>query len=426
MFLLSVTHIFLSLSAFVCAAPAGTTSASAADSSPTVPLASDNPNYPLWNDTVDYPPQPIRGPFGANQLGPQNIAIDKQNPDLLAPPTTDAGTVLNAKWPLALSHNQLHTGGWARQQNTQELPIATQMAGVDMRLEPGAIRELHWHSADEWAYILKGSTQVTAVDQDGRNFLETLNQGDLWYFPAGVPHSLQATDDNPEGCEFILVFDSGDFSDFGTFLLTDWLAHVPKEVIAKNFGSDIAAWNGIPGEQLYIFPSNPPPDNATSPSDPQGSVPESFGYRFSQVPATQLAGGTVKVADSRTFKAAKKIAVAEVTVEPGAMRQWHPTEDEWAFFLEGNARMTMFAAEGNAATFDFQASHYVENTGNTTLHYLEIFHTDIYQDVSLSQWLALVPPALVKAHLNISDELIATFNKTKATVVAPDPYLKAF
>ncbi|TFK55820.1 oxalate decarboxylase [Heliocybe sulcata] len=454
MFMLSVAHVCLSLLAFVSAAPAsmssepptkstslmpsGTLSVSAADASPTVPLASDDPNYPLWNETVDYPPQPIRGPLGANQLGPQNVQIDKENPDLLAPPTTDAGTILNAKWPFALSHNRLNTGGWARQENIQELPIATEMAGVDMRLEPGAIRELHWHTADEWAYILKGSTQVTAVDQNGKNFLETLNQGDLWYFPAGIPHSLQATDDDPEGCEFLLVFDSGTFSDDATFLLTDWLAHVPKEVIAKNFGTTIAAFDGIPGEQLYIFPSNPPSDNATAPSDPQGTVPESFGYRLSKVPATPLAGGTVKIADSRTFKAAKNIAVAEVTVEPGAMRElhWHPTEDEWAFFLEGNARMTMFGAEGNAATFDFQSGdigyapapygHYVENTGNTTLHYLEIFHTDIFQDVSLSQWLALTPPALVKAHLNISDELIASFNKTKATVVAPDPYLRAY
>ena len=63
--------------------------------------------------------------------------------------------------------------------------------------------------------------------------------------------------------------------------------------------------------------------------------------------------------------------------------------------------------------------HYVENTGNTTLHYLEIFKTDMYSDVSLSQWLALTPPELVKAHLQISDETLSHFNKTKQVVVGP-------
>lgn len=105
----------------------------------------------------------------------------------------------------------------------------------------------------------------------------------------------------------------------------------------------------------------------------------------------------MKIVDSHTFNISTTTAMAEVTVEPGAMRElhWHPTEDEWAFFLEGTARVTLFAAEGTANTFDFQAGdvgyipaaygHYVENTGNTTLHFLEIFKTDTFQDVSLSQ-----------------------------------------
>lgn len=109
------------------------------------------------------------------------------------------------------------------------------MASVNMRLEAGAIRELHWHKNAEWAYVLKGTTQVSAVDADGRNFLGNVYPGDLWYFPAGVPHSLQATGDDPDGSEFLLVFDTGDFSEDATFLLTDWLAHVPPEGMSVFF-----------------------------------------------------------------------------------------------------------------------------------------------------------------------------------------------
>ena len=152
------------------------------------------------------------------------------------------------------------------------------------------------------------------------------------------------------------------------------MAHIPKEVIAKNFQTTIAAWDHIPDEELYIFPSGahskftktsfrwadvvrlaPPADDQQPPISPYGSPPNPFTFEFSKVPVIQRPGGTIKVADSRTFKVATSIAVAEVTVEPGAMRelhvsyphktishtcfstfsraQWHPTQDEWAFFL---------------------------------------------------------------------------------------------
>ncbi|KAI0327834.1 oxalate decarboxylase [Cubamyces sp. BRFM 1775] len=408
---------------------AGTPSADAAAPSETVPLASDNPNGILFLPDSNIVPQAIRGSLGANILGPQNIPIELQNADLLAPPTTDAGNVQNAKWPFALSHNRLQTGGWARQQNIDVMPIASSMAGVNMRLEAGAIRELHWHKTDEWAYMLSGSAQITAVNADGQNFIGNVRQGDLWYFPAGIPHSIQALNDTGEGTEFLLVFDNGAFSEDSTFLLTDWLAHVPKEVIAKNFQTSISAFDHIPAQQLYIFPT-PPPDNQAVPKSPQGTIPNPFTFPLSQMKATPLSGGSVKIVDSTIFTAATAISATEVTVEPGAMRElhWHPTQDEWTFYI-GQGRVSLFASSGNARTFDYEAGdvgfvpasfgHFVENTGNTTLHFLEIFNSGRVQDISLSQWLALTPPDLVKAHLQISDETLSKFNKTKPIVVGP-------
>uniref|UniRef100_D8Q486 Oxalate oxidase n=1 Tax=Schizophyllum commune (strain H4-8 / FGSC 9210) TaxID=578458 RepID=D8Q486_SCHCM len=359
-----------------------------------------------------------------------NEEIDLQNPDLLAPPSTDHGSFDNAKWPFSLSHNRLQTGGWARQQNIGDMPLATEMAGVNMRLLPGAVRCVH--KTAEWAYVLKGTTQVSSVDQDGRNYLASVKAGDLWYFPPGIPHSLQATGDDPDGSEFLLIFDDGDFSEDSTFLLTDWLAHTPMEVIQRNFqalGKD--DFFSLPSQELYIFPAGyVPKDSDTAPESPQGTVPLPFSFALSEMEPTKLNGGSVKIVDSTVFNISKTIAVAEVTVQPGAIREmhWHPTQDEWTFFLEGEARVTIFAAQSNARTFNYQPGdiayvptamgHYVENIGNTTLKYLEIFKTDKFADVSLSQWLALTPPELVKAHLGISDETVGRFSKTKPVVVA--------
>ncbi|KAF8650595.1 hypothetical protein AX16_005180 [Volvariella volvacea WC 439] len=366
-------------------------------------------------------------------MGPHNIEVEDENADLLAPPSTDHGSVPNAKWPFALSHNRMHTGGWARQQNINTMPIATAMASVNMRLEPGAVRELHWHKTAEWAYVLKGQTQITAVDAQGRNYIATVGAGDLWYFPPGIPHSLQANSEDPDGSEFVLVFDDGRFSEDSTFMLTDWLSHVPAEGYQSSQrtsrGKNLTSFAHIPAEELYLFPASGPGADADAPQSPQGAVPDPYSFKFSEVPETKLPGGSVKIVDSSTFKISKTIAAAEVTVEPGAMRElhWHPTQDEWSFFLEGTARVTIFAAQSNARTFDYQPGdigyvpasmgHYVENTGNTTLRFLEIFNSDRFEDISLNQWLALTPPELVRSHLGFDDETLAALSKTKNTVV---------
>jgi oxalate decarboxylase len=139
--------------------------------------------------------------------------------------------------------------------------------------------------------------------------------------------------------------------------------------------------------------------------------------------------GTVRITDSKVFPVSTTIAAALVEVAPGAMRElhWHPNTDEWQYYIEGQARMGVFAASGQARTFDFQANdvgyvpfamgHYIENTGNTMLRFLEIFKSDYYADVSLDQWLALTPPELVGAHLKSDPQLIRVLRKEKVPVV---------
>lgn len=202
-------------------------------------------------DGVDVP-QPIRGELCATDPGPRTYDYERLNPDLFAPPGTDAGDVPNAMWPLGLSHNRLgsETGaGWARQQNQDVLPAATAMAGVDMRLAPNAYRELHWHTANEWALVTKGCLRVAAVNDEGKSFVDDLCEGDVWFFPAGIPHSLQAFD---KGVEFLLVFDQGTFSEDETFLVSELFLRNPVSVLAKNFETETTAFDNIPKDELYV------------------------------------------------------------------------------------------------------------------------------------------------------------------------------
>jgi len=364
--------------------------------------------------------------------GPANPEIDAQNPSSFDPPETDAGGVPPFKYPFSFSHKRLHTGGWSREVTVRELPVSKSMAGVDMRLTAGGIRELHWHTAAEWAFMLYGNARITAIDNDGKSFVADVRENDLWYFPPGIPHSIQGL--NPDGAEFLLVFDDGNFSEYATVLLSDLMAHTPKDVLAKNFGVPQTSFAKLPGKELFIFQSavpGPLEADQKAAAGARGLSSQEFAFRTLQTPPTKRSkGGEVRIIDSRTFKAAANIASAIVTVKPGGIRElhWHQNADEWQYFISGKGRMTVFATGGRARTMNFQAGdvgyiekalpHYIENTGDTDLKFLEMFKAGVYQDLSLSEWLTHTPPELVMAHMNIDRAALDAIPRDE-TVIMP-------
>jgi oxalate decarboxylase len=375
---------------------------------------------------------PTKDDRSASAPGPGNASLDAQNPDSFLPPPTDAGGVQTFKYPFALSHKRMQEGGWSREVTIRELPVSKSMAGVDMRLTAGGIRELHWHTAAEWAIMLYGSARITAIDLDGKSFVADVAEGDLWYFPTGIPHSIQGL--NPDGAEFLLVFDDGNFSEYETVLLTDWMAHTPHDVLSKNFGVSEQAIEKMPSKEKFIFQAAVPGPLAEDQKVASGSLGASsqrFAFRTTQLPVTKRTkGGEVRIIDSSKFHATTTIAAAIVTVHPGGIRElhWHPNADEWQYYMSGSGRMTVFATGGRARTMDFQAGdvgyvqktlpHYIQNTGNADLKFLEMFKSSLYQDLALSEWLTHTPPALVLAHLGI-DQATLDAMPTDEVVLMP-------
>jgi oxalate decarboxylase len=363
--------------------------------------------------------------------GPQNKTLDEQNGDSVWPPESDNSDMPTFKFPFSFAHKRIERGGWTRQVTEKDFPISTTIAGVDMRLTAGGVRELHWHKAAEWAFMLYGNARITGVDLDGRGRVADITAGDLWYFPTGVPHSIQGLE--PDGCEFLLVFDDGKFSEYETFLITDWMHHTPPEVLAKNFGVDASAFARVPSKELYIFQAPLPnsfEDDQRVAAGKLGLTPRRFDFKLTEMKPTKTTkGGEVHIVDSAIFPVSKTIAMAKVMVHPGGVRElhWHPNADEWQYYIQGQGRMTVFAAGAKARTLDFQAGdigyveitkpHYIENTGNEDLVFLEMFKSDRYQDLSLSQWISHTPPELVKAHLNVDDATLKAIPDHKVVVM---------
>jgi oxalate decarboxylase len=366
------------------------------------------------------------------QLGPANMGLEAQEPDSVNPPASDSGGQPPFKYPFAMSRRRIESGGWTRQVTVRDFPLSKKMAGVEMRLISGGVRELHWHVSSEWAYMTAGSARITAVDQQGRAFVDDVKEGDLWLFPGGVPHSIQGLGEN--GCQFILVFNDGNFNEFETFLLTDFMHHTPSEVLAKNFGVSESTFDNVPTREKFIFASELPRPLAEEKKqvyEGTGPVPNTFAFFTDKMEPTKVTvGGSVKIIDRHNFPATD-IAAAIVTVKPGGLRElhWHPNADEWQYYVKGTARMTVFAAAGHARTMDFHPGdvgyidqslpHYIENTGDTDLLFLEVFPTPEYQDISLGEWLAHTPSRLVNEHIGTGEDFLAKISKTEV-IIAPE------
>jgi len=365
--------------------------------------------------------------------GPENNALKDISPNSFLPPPTDHGEAPEFWNSFSVAHRRVQPGGWTRQVTVEDFPISKDIAGVNMRLTAGGIRELHWHEAAEWALMLSGKARITAMDMEGRGFVKDVVKDDLWFFPPGIPHSIQGLE--PDGCEFLLVFDNGNFSEGNTTLITDWVRHAPREVLAKNWGVSDKALDDLytlPAEGLFIFQKavpGPLEDDQRAIAGSKGLSPVAFDFPMhSMAPTYKTKSGEVRVVDAQNFPVTTT-SMAHVIVKPGGLRElhWHPNANEWQYFIQGKGRMTVFFTAAKARTMDFNAGdvgyvpqtfgHYIENTGDTDLIFIEMFKASHFQDLSLSTWVTHAPPQLMMDHLRISAATLKAIPSANSSVV---------
>jgi len=328
----------------------------------------------------------------------------------IVPPTSfepEKGAKDLYKYQISKSHKRSLPYGWAREATVAQFPISEGVAGVDMTLEPGGLRELHWHAiAAEWAFMLEGRARITIIDPEGTSEVADFGPGDVWYFPKGYGHSIQALE---EGAHFILTFDNGHFSEFGTFSITDWITHMPKEVLEKSINMPASIFSKTKQGEAYIVGGKTPPA-LPLPKNDGGRNDSPLTHRFQmmkQKPFFESDAGSVYIASSKEFPISKTITGVIEIVKPGAVRElhWHPNANEWQYYISGTGRMTVFSSHGHAQTSDFAPTdigyvpqgfgHYIENTGDEDLKVLVVLDNGIYQDISLSDWIAKTPDYLL-------------------------------
>jgi oxalate decarboxylase len=322
-------------------------------------------------------------------------------------------------------------GGSAKEATVKQLPIAKGIAGVSMRLNPGGLRELHWHAnAAEWAFVIKGRVRSTVIAPDGTSETNDFDPGDVWYFPRGHGHALQGL--GPGEAHFVLVFDNGAFSEYGTFSITDWLGHTPPDVLARTLGLPREALAGLPREELYIIPGRVPPERP-EPERRRGlkTPPQTHRYPLmDQRPNATYPGGEERIVSAKEFPISRTITGVIMDLAPGALREphWHPHANEWQYFISGRARITVFGSHGRVRTEEFGPGdagyvpqgfgHYIENTGESACRILIAFDSGEYQEISLSGWLAANPTRLVADNFQLPDAVAAQLPDHRVFIAA--------
>lgn len=325
-----------------------------------------------------------------------------------------------------------YDGGTTKQVGTYNFPVSTNIAGVYMTLEPGAIRELHWHAmAAEWAYVIEGRTRITLTSPDGEVQIADVDQGGLWYFPKGWGHSIEGL--GPGTAKFLLVFNNGSFKEGSTFSITDWLAHTPAAWVAQNLGLTPKQVDQLPKEQVYIS-RRPPAPGSLAEAKPRAAgvqaLKESHVFDLSAQPKRDMrAGSSLQLASAQQFPASFNMAGAILHLEPGAMRSmhWHPNADEWQYVLNGSYDLSVFASEGRSRTSSLRQGdvayvpmgygHALRNTAKGPTDVLVVFNEGNYESISLNDWLATNPASVVANNLQISESLSNQLPKASADFI---------
>jgi oxalate decarboxylase len=332
-------------------------------------------------------------------------------------------------FPLDRNPIKAMSGGWAREVNARHLPLATGIAGAHLFMNPGGSREMHWHAtAAEWAYVLAGQCQVVILDPEGTVEVANLDPGDLWFFPKGHAHAILTIGTEP--CHALLTFADGLFSERGTFGISDWISRFDTALLARNFAVPAASIAPFPQGETYIKQGDIIAlDSAAVRRTAELQPAQSHRYRLmAQRPWRSFPGGTLHLASAREFPASDSMTGLIIRLQPAAMQElhWHQNANEWFFVSRGRVRATLFGADKRMAVADLAAGdcgyfpmgwgHSLEALGDGPCEIISTLDSGVFQETSLSEWIAKVPPHVLANNLNLPEATLATFPKQKVGI----------
>lgn len=349
-----------------------------------------------------------------------------------------------------------YPGGLYKASSTANFPASDKLSGALFKLNPGGLREMHWHNPNEWGFVLNGTCRATLVNQGSTHMVESwdYDNGDIWFFPGNFGHVILGVD--PEfGCTYMTSYDQGDFDErLDAQGLSGWYTQAPAAIAAQAFGlpnTSMITANLVNGTnnflpqgnltELIAGDSTPSPVLAATSAALTSQV-NSMTHRYPFGTAGYLEvstdGGTVRTADTQYFPASTAISGSLVHFKPGALRQmhWHVNEDEWQFVINGTVQIQLYDGLGALSGVNTLGpndlgvapaglGHFIKNADpENDAWMILVFNNGSFTNLEIEDWIGNFPLSYTALSLNTSLDFVQQFNFSRSGLVAQGPGAK--
>lgn len=279
-------------------------------------------------------------------------------------------------------------GGIRVDVTADQLPLLDGMALATLHLEPGAVREPHWHpNAAELGYCIEGSARMTIVEPGGRPVTMSIEAGDLAYVPPGFIHDIE----NTAGItRFVVCFSHERYEDLN---LSSSLTQMSPRVLRSTFSAAAGAFDWVEPVEDPVF--------IVGVGAAAGSQPEhpAAPYRFELArlePQVSNAGGSLIMGRADGFPILEGLAMYSLRMAGGAVREphWHPNAAELNYVIEGSVRLTIVSPGGAVETVDLAKGdisyiprayfHHIETLGDDSARLAVFFDHELPSDNGIS------------------------------------------
>ena len=324
---------------------------------------------------------------------------------------TASHTLPPFSYNLEASEPQSFTGGTLRTATSTNIPALEGFSIFSESIDPGALRELHWHSnCHELSYCLSGEGTIGIHSPKGDSATFSINNGSVSFVPLGYAHYIQNSGSEP--LRMIIAFTNEQPQKFDLSMALPW---VPGELIAQTLSVPPGTIPMLPQQgDLTIVPAEQPADLEPTKANP-------YSTPISQVPLQEYAGGTASPVSTAQISALEEVTLFGLNFDHGGLREphWHTNASEFDYVLSGTAQFTLVAPDGSATSFAVGPGevaympknwfHYIADIGKEEdpLKML-IFFGNVQPDhVDLSQMTGFFPPEVLAASFGFDPAVFA-------------------
>ncbi|HEU5230392.1 MAG TPA: cupin domain-containing protein [Ktedonobacteraceae bacterium] len=326
------------------------------------------------------------------------------------------------KFSLEKSAPDVFVGGTNRTAVAGDIEELSGMSLFSLRINPGAMRELHWHiNANELNYCLSGQGEIGIFLSGTSNTVFPISPGSVSFVPMGAIHYIRNT--GPDTLHMIVTFnhESPEHID-----LSNSLNVIPRSILAQTYSIPTASFPALPqqGDQFLVNTGAIPTATPSSSSGP-------FTASFNDIPAKPFGGGTVAALTPQFIPSLDGITLFIVNEQPGGLREphWHPNAAEINYCVQGQGQFEIITPDNTHEIFGIQPGdvvfapqnylHHVGSTTNEPLTLLIFFSNSVVGHVDLSQMTTFFERGLFSASFGLDPHAFDNIPNLGDVTVAP-------